>query len=354
MEQKRALPEASKGELEGLLLDWGHPRYRADQIWRWLYVTLVSSFGEMRNLPSELRARLDQHFVVAAARALRTEYSQDGRTEKVLLELADGQSIESVLMSYDDRQTVCVSSQVGCTIGCAFCATGLGGWVRNLSAGEIIEQVLHFARQLKERNQAVSHIVYMGMGEPFLNYEAVKASIQTLNDPAGFNLGMRRMTISTVGLVPGIQRLTQEEMPVGLAVSLHAPNDDLRNRLVPINRKYPLGPLIKACREYTERTRRRVTFEYAMIDGVNDMLGLADALAKRLQGLLCHVNLIPMNPIPDLPYRPSPRERVVAFEARLRDLGVNATLRVSRGADIAAGCGQLRARPTECHTVVNV
>lgn len=354
MEQKRALPEASKGELEELLLNWGYPRYRADQIWRWLYVTLVSSFSDMRNLPAELRASLERHFVVAAARSVRTERSQDGRTEKVLLELADGQSIESVLMSYDDRQTVCVSSQVGCTIGCAFCATGLGGWVRNLSVGEIIEQVLYFARQLKASNQAVSHIVYMGMGEPFLNYEAVKASIQTLNDPAGFNLGMRRMTVSTVGLVPGIQRLAQEDMPVGLAVSLHAPNDDLRNRLVPINRKYPLGPLIKACREYTERTRRRVTFEYAMIDGVNDTLDLADALAKRLQGLLCHVNLIPMNPVPDLPYRPSPRERVVAFESRLRDLGVNATLRVSRGADIAAGCGQLRARPTECHTVVNI
>lgn len=354
MEDKKALPELSRQELEELLLSWGQPRYRADQVWRWLYVNLVSRIDEMRNLPGGLRAELAGQFTVSGVTPLRTQVSADGCTEKVLLGLADGLTIETVLMSYQARQTVCLSSQVGCALRCAFCATGMGGWNRNLSAGEIVEQVLYYARRLRERQEAVSHVVYMGMGEPFLNYEAVWRSVLTLNDPSGLNLGARRITISTVGVVPGIQRLAQESLPVGLAVSLHAPTDDLRDRLVPINRKYALHVLLDACREYTRLTRRRVTFEYALIDGVNDAPAHAQALARRLQGLLCHVNLIPVNPVPGLSYSPSPRDRVLAFERRLRQLGVNATLRLSRGADIQAGCGQLRVAPMECETIVQV
>lgn len=354
MHKRRALLELTKEELSHLLAEWGQPRYRAGQVWRWLYVSRVATIDEMRNLPAALRRQLDGQFVVSALTPLRSERSEDGHTEKVLLQLADGEAVETVLMDYDARHTVCVSSQVGCAVRCAFCATGLGGWTRDLSAGEIVEQVLYYARQLKEAGQALTNVVYMGMGEPLLNYDAVRRSIDVLNDPEGFNLGARRLTVSTAGVVPGIERLSHEGLPIGLAVSLHAATDELRSRLVPLNRRYPLQRLIPACRAYTERTHRRVTFEYALIDAVNDAPVQADALAGLLRGLLCHVNLIPVNPVPELPYRPSPYERVVAFERRLKDQGVNATLRVSRGADIQAGCGQLRGAPRECETVVNV
>ena len=341
------------------MASWGQPRYRADQIWHWLYVSLVSEIDQMRNLPAALRTQLGGQFVVTSITPVRTQRSADGHTEKVLLQLADGQAVETVFMDYDGRRTVCVSSQVGCAVRCAFCATGLAGWSRNLTAGEIVQQVLYYARLRRrlapaEPEQPITNVVYMGMGEPFLNYEAVRRSIAILNDPEGFNLGARRVTVSTVGIVPGIERLGSEGLPIGLAVSLHAPTDELRNRLVPVNRKYPLAQLIPACQAYTERTHRRVTFEYALIDGVNDSPAHADALARLLHGLLCHVNLMPVNPVADLPYAPSPYDRVVAFEGRLRDRGINATLRVSRGADIQAGCGQLRGSPRECETFVSV
>ncbi len=352
MEQKRSLATVPREELEEILQSWGQPRYRVDQIRHWLYVSLVSTIAEMRNLPTALRERLDSAFTISQVRPLQTLRSTDGGTEKVLLQLADGETIESVLMSYDERRTVCVSSQVGCAMRCTFCATGIGGWRRNLSAGEIAEQILYFARLLKPRGQSVSHVVYMGMGEPFLNYEAVMQSIAILNDPEGLGLGARRITISTSGVVPGIRRLADASLPVGLAISLHAANDSLRNSLVPANRKYPLDMLLAACREYAERTHRRVTFEYVLIDGVNDAPQDADALGRLLHGLLAHVNLIPLNPVPDLPYRPSTRERILAFERRLQERGVSATLRLSRGADIQAGCGQLRSTPRECQTVV--
>ncbi|HOG46858.1 MAG TPA: 23S rRNA (adenine(2503)-C(2))-methyltransferase RlmN, partial [Anaerolineae bacterium] len=226
MEQKRALPELSKEELEELLATWGQPRYRADQIWRWLYVSLASDLDDMRNLPAALRRQLGGQLAVTSVAPVSTLHSVDGRTEKVLLQLADGQTVETVLMDYDGRRTVCVSSQVGCAVRCAFCATGLGGWMRDLSAGEIVEQVLYYARLCRGGSgtapgQGISNIVYMGMGEPFLNYDAVRRSIAVLNDPEGFNLGARRVTISTAGIVPGIERLAEEGLPVGLAVSLH-------------------------------------------------------------------------------------------------------------------------------------
>jgi 23S rRNA (adenine2503-C2)-methyltransferase len=251
-----------------------------------------------------------------------------------------------VLMAYRRRHTVCVSTQVGCAIGCPFCATGQGGFERDLTAGEIVAQVLHFGRQLKAQSERVTNVVFMGMGEPLANYRATWLSIARLNDPAGFNLGARRMTLSTVGLVPGIRRMAAEPLQVGLAVSLHAPTDRLRDRLVPVNRRYPLAQLMAACREYVEITKRRVTFEYALMNEINDAPQQAAQLADLLADLLCHVNLIPLNPTQAASsYTASPRTRVMAFRAVLLRRGIPVTLRLRRGLDIQAGCGQLRGRP---------
>jgi len=279
---------------------------------------------------------------------LEERVSADGLTRKVLFALRDNQTIESVLMHYERRHTACISTQVGCPLGCVFCATGQSGFVRNLTPGEIVGQVLYFARQLRDQgrgtNRPITNVVFMGMGEPLANYEATWQAIETLTHDEGFNLGARRITISTVGLVPGIQRLAEEGTQIGLAISLHAPTDELRDKLVPINRRYPLNQLMAACRHYVERTGRRISFEYALIQGVNDSLEQARQLARLLDGLLCHVNLIPLNPVPESPYQPSPRDRVLAFQAELNRLEVPNTLRVERGIDIQAGCGQLRSQ----------
>jgi len=342
--------------LEDLLVSWGEPSYRADQLWGWMYRSLATDFEEMTNLPKGLRARLAEEALLQGLKPLAERVSADGLTRKVLFALRDGQTIESVLMLYERRRTICISTQVGCPIGCPFCATGQSGFVRNLTPGEIVEQVLYFARQLKEGiggkgcgapipyPLSITNVVLMGMGEPFLNYEATWQAIETLNHHRGFNLGARRITISTVGIVPGIERLARERLQVNLAVSLHAPTDRLRNKLVPINRRYGLARLLAACRYYVAQTGRRISFEYALMDGVNDSREQAQRLAGLLKGLLCHVNLIPLNPIAEAPYRPSPRERVMAFQAELTRLGIPTTVRVRRGLDIEAGCGQLRCQ----------
>lgn len=341
---KVALTDLLYPELQAWVVAQGEPAFRAGQLRHWLYRSLVADPAEMHNLPLALRQRLVESATLSALEPLETLRSPDGETEKALFRLADGQTIESVLMRYEARQTVCVSTQVGCPIGCPFCATGQGGFVRNLTSGEIVDQVLYFARQLAREKLTVSNVVFMGMGEPLLNYEAVWKAITILHDPEGFALGARRFTISTVGIVPGIERLSQERLQVGLAVSLHAANDALREQLVPVNRRYPLPMLMDACRQYVARTNRRVTFEYALIERVNDEPSQARELAHLLAGLLCHVNLIPLNPCPGSPYRPSPRERVVAFQQTLRRAGVPTTLRLGRGIEISAGCGQLRSR----------
>jgi 23S rRNA (adenine2503-C2)-methyltransferase len=247
------------------------------------------------------------------------------------------------------RYTVCVSTQVGCPIGCPFCATGQQGFERNLTSGEIIDQVLYFARWLQDRSngregERIDNIVFMGMGEPLANYNALRQAIEMLNSPDGFGLSARSMTISTSGLVPGIKRLAGEKLQVGLAISLHAPDDKLRNQLVPINKKYPLAELMPACREYFAKTGRRVSFEYALFDGVNDSLSQAQALADLLQGMNCHVNIISANNTANQTLRPSPRRNVLAFQQELKNRGITCTLRQSRGQDIDAGCGQLRSR----------
>ncbi len=346
-------------QLVELLTDWGEPRFRADQVWRWLYSSLVDDYQDMRNLPAALRARLAAETELGPLTALAQEDSATGQTRKTLFRLRDGNTIESVLMRYHDRRTACVSTQVGCGMGCSFCATGQGGLARNLSSGEIVAQVIHFAREIRQEQleratelgttlpaegHPITHVVLMGMGEPLANYAATWQAIETWTDARGYNLGARRITLSTVGLVPGILRLAEEELSINLAVSLHAPDDNLRSQLVPVNTRYPLADLMEAVRTFVLKTGRRVTFEYALIAGVNDTAGQARGLADLLRGLLCHVNLIPLNPTPGSTLQPSSRERVHAFRQELESAGIPATLRMRRGIGIEAGCGQLRQR----------
>jgi len=345
---KTPLLDLTYDQLKELLTSWGEPSYRADQIWGWLYRSLATDFREMTNLPKELRGRLAEATLLQTMKPLEERVSADGLTRKVLFALQDNQTIESVLMHYERRHTACISTQVGCPFDCVFCATGQSGFVRNLTPGEIVGQVLCFARQLRDQgrraNRPMTNVVFMGMGEPLANYEATWQAIETLTHHEGFNLGARRITISTVGLVPGIQRLAEEGTQIGLAISLHAPTDELRDKLVPINRCYPLNQLVAACRHYVERTGRRISFEYALIRGINDSPEQARQLARLVDGLLCHVNLIPLNPVSESPYQPSPRDRVLAFQAELNRSKVPNTLRVERGVDIQAGCGQLRCQ----------
>jgi len=334
----------SFSDLWSLITNWGYPRYRADQIWSWLYRQLATSPSDMSNLPLELRSRLAQSTRVQTVTPIDVLSTDDGLTSKVLLQTNDEETIEAVLMRYSERNTVCASSQIGCSLGCAFCATGQGGFRRDLTPGEISAQVLHFARALASEGQRITNIVFMGMGEPLLNYEAVWQSIQNLSDARGLNLGLRRFTISTCGIVPGIERLAAARTPVGLAVSLHAPDDDLRDQLVPINRRYPLAQLMNAVDHYVAATGRRPTFEYALANEVNDSEECAERLALLLRGRLGHVNLIPINARGDGAFRRSTRRRVERFRDILTGQGIATTIRISRGTEISAGCGQLRTR----------
>jgi 23S rRNA (adenine2503-C2)-methyltransferase len=339
-----SLLDLSKEQLQQLLLEWSEPAFRADQVWGWLYQRLAAAPETMSDLPKSLRARLAAEAVCDPLIPLATLDSKDRQTRKVLFALPDGAQIEAVLMHYTRRHTLCISTQAGCAMGCPFCATGQAGFQRNLSAGEIVAQVLFYARLLAAQGQQVTNVVLMGMGEPLANYDATWGAIRRLNDPSGFGLGARAMTLSTVGLVSGIRRMAHEPERVGLAISLHAATDELRDQLVPINRRFPLAQLMQACRYYIQQTHRRVTFEYALMAGVNDSDEQAHQLADLVAGLLAQVNLIPLNPTPGTPYQASDRERVHAFQKVLEGRGIAATLRLRRGIDIQAGCGQLRIR----------
>jgi 23S rRNA (adenine2503-C2)-methyltransferase len=332
--------------LRSLLENWGEPSYRARQLWEWLYVHLADSFGQMTNLPLSLRERLASETAIGAPPVADTVQSSDGETRKDLLRLADGETVETVLMRYEQRRTACISTQVGCAIGCSFCATGQMGFRRNLTSGEIVAQALHFARGLQAQGERLTNVVLMGMGEPLANYDASLAAIRRLIAPQGFKLGQRHITLSTVGLVPGIKRLAGEGLQITLAISLHAATDKLRVRLVPINRRYGLDVLFKAGRHYAERTGRRISFEWALIEGVNDTPEQARALADRLEGMLAHVNLIPLNPSPAYAGQRSSDEHIAAFTAVLKRHHVPYSVRVRRGVEIQAGCGQLRQRST--------
>ena len=374
------LLDLTRDELIAQLAAWDQPAYRAGQLRQWLYKQVALDPAEMTNLPAALRARLAAESQIELLSPVTETASRDGQTTKALFRLHDGQLIETVLMRYNRRNTVCISSQAGCAMGCTFCATAKMGLQRNLTPGEIVAQVLYFERWLRrevpgvtksrseaerkghvsgversksvtaekgEEPQRVSNIVVMGMGEPLANYTNLWKALHTLVDADGFGLGARHITVSTVGLVPAIDRFAEEALQVNLAISLHAPNDSLRTTLVPITQRYPIAELIAASRRYVARTNRRISFEYAMMAGINDSLAVAEELATLLQGLLCHVNLIPLNPIVGSPYQPSRREDVDAFVEVLRNGGVPTTLRVRRGIDIDAGCGQLRARVAE-------
>ena len=346
--KEKSLTDFNLAQLGELLAGLGAPAYRTKQVQHWVYSGLAVSFDEMANLPKGLRQRLSDAISLRAVTFKYEAVSRDG-TVKMLFSLRDGRTIESALMRYSttagrSRNTVCVSTQVGCPIACPFCATGQQGFERNLTPGEIIDQVLYYGRRLRDQDEStVDNIVFMGMGEPFLNFDALWQAVEMLNSPQGFGLGARQMTVSTVGIVPGIRRLAREGLQVGLAVSLHAADDDLRNRLVPINRKYPLENLMAACRDYVEATGRRVSFEYALFEGVNDSIEHARALARLIKGMNCHVNLIAGNPTRDAGFKASGKDAVLAFQGEMEQRHIPCTLRVRRGIDIDAGCGQLRS-----------
>lgn len=340
---KEMLPLAaslSHDEWQTLCAGLGAPRYRAEQIWHWIHCKGVNDWGAMLNVPKALREALAERFVFPSVALLDVVGSEKG-TRKLLLGLRDGEKIETVIIPAGGRRTVCVSSQAGCAYGCAFCASGMRGLIRDLSVGEIVGQVM----QIRELDgKSPTHVVLMGIGEPLANYEAVLAAVRALNHPKGLAIGIRRMTISTCGLVPGIERLADEGMQVELSVSLHAPDDELRDELVPVNRRYPIADLLDACDRYTKQTKRIVTYEYTLVRDLNDTPEHADALADLLSGHHCRVNLIPLSPVDEFDGRP-PRMGVPGmFTDTLMDAGINTTLRQSRGRNVDAACGQLRLR----------
>jgi len=321
----------------------GQPRYRADQLWDGLHRRLLGP-DELTDLPRALRAALTDHPAMALALEPDGEWVADaGDTRKWVWRLADGRRIESVLMHARHRSTVCVSTQAGCAMACGFCATGQAGFERHLRVGEIVEQVARAARASADAGRRLSHVVFMGMGEPLANYDATWAAVRSIHD--GLGLSARHLTISTVGIVPGIRRLATEDLPVNLAVSLHAADDRLRNELVPVNRRYPLADLAAACRDYVRVTGRRLSLEWALIGGVNDRPGDAHQLAAFARPLGAHVNLIPLNPTPGYQVVGSAPAAVRSFRDRLRTMGVNVTVRRTRGGEIAAACGQLAGGP---------
>jgi 23S rRNA (adenine2503-C2)-methyltransferase len=342
----RSLPnlyDLTRDELDALMRRLGGPRYRVEQVWQWLYQQKVDAFEGMTNLPGELREKLDTESRLGGLALEREAFSSDGETRKLLLRLPDGQLIETVLMRYDKRITACVSTQAGCAMGCVFCATGQMGFARHLSPGEIVEQVIYVARILEDQGERLSNVVLMGMGEPLHNYEATLVAIDRITDQTALGIGQRHVTVSTVGLVPDIRRFADENTQVRLAVSLHAATDEKRDALLPVNQRWPLSELIGACHYYVERTGRRIMVEWAMIAGQNDTEEEARALGRLLEGLLCIVNIIPLNPTQGYDGLPANRERIEAFRGVLNGYGVQSTVRVRRGIDIDAGCGQLKA-----------
>ena len=330
----------TREELGAAFAAMGQPRFRAGQVFAWLHRG-VRSFDEMTNLPRALREQLAGQYELTAPAVARKQVSAKDGTIKYLWRLGDGHCVESVLMRYHHGNTVCISSEVGCAMGCAFCASTKGGLVRRLRPSEMLDQVLFTGL---DSGAPVSNIVLMGIGEPLDNYDNVRRFLALVNDPEGMNIGMRHISLSTCGLVPGIDRLAEEDLQLTLSVSLHAPDDALRSSLMPVNRRYPIDELLAACKRYFEKTGRRISFEYAMIDGRNDTPEMAQLLIRRLRGLPAHVNLIPLNRIEESPLQPSTRQAVAAFQKALDDAGITATVRRTLGSDIDASCGQLRKK----------
>ncbi len=362
---KPTILDLGRSELEREIVDsFGQSRYRAKQIWQALHRECIDDFDAITTLPKTLRNELSERYVVDPLEKVLHLTSRDGSTDKALFRLPDGELIETVLMRYKAdshrkaRKTVCVSTQAGCALGCTFCATGQQGFRRQLSVGEIVAQIIFMQRVALAEDRAevedgrrdlgsvqgVTNVVFMGMGEPLANYDNTMAAIRSINYANGLAVGARHITLSTVGLAPQIIQLAGENIQINLAVSLHAPDDETRSETMPINRRYPLSVLLDACRRYVESTDRRIFFEYVLLKGQNDTISHARKLGNLLSGMLCHVNLIPVNPTSDGPYERTSRDDAELFQVELRRFGVPSTVRIEKGIDIDAGCGQLRAR----------
>lgn len=337
-------------ELKNEITKLGEPSFRAKQVWQWVYQG-TDNFDGMTNLPKSFRDKLKDLFYVGGADIVNKLVSSKDGTRKYLMKLKDGKVVESVLMKYHYGNSVCLSTQVGCRMGCSFCASSKLGIDRNLSTGEMVAQVIAIQKDLAEK---VSHIVLMGIGEPFDNYDNVVRFLRRMNSPDTLNISYRRMTVSTCGLVPEILKFSEEEFPVNLSISLHAPSDEVRKSIMPIAKKYSIDKILAACHIYTQKTGRRITFEYTLIKGVNDKNEHAEELGRRLSGLLCHVNLIPVNTVEGTGYAKSERERIENFKKIIEKYGLPVTVRRELGSDIAASCGQLRKRSVERDRMVDL
>lgn len=347
--EKQSIYSLRYEEMQAWLVEHGQQKFRAKQIFEWLYEKRVDTIDEMTNLSKDLRALLKDNFTITTLETAVKQESRDG-TIKFLFELQDGYTIETVLMRHEYGNSVCVTTQVGCRIGCTFCASTLGGLKRNLEAGEIVAQVLTVQKALDATDERVSSIVIMGIGEPFENYDEMMDFLKIVNHDNGLNIGARHITVSTSGIIPKIYDFADEEIQINFAVSLHAANDEIRSKLMPINRAYSIDKLMEAIQYYQEKTNRRITFEYGLFGGVNDQLTHARELAHLIQGLNCHVNLIPVNHVPERNYVKTSKEDIFKFKKELKRLGINATIRRNQGSDIDAACGQLRAKERQVET----
>ena len=337
---KQDIKSMTQPEIKQALMELGEPSFRAKQIFVWLHKG-CRSFSDMTNLSKDLRQKLDERFYITVPHVVRKQESQKDGTIKYLWRLGDGNCVETVLMRYHHGNSICISSEVGCAMGCAFCASTKGGLIRRLSAAEMVDQVLFTSL---DSGLSISNIVLMGIGEPLDNYDTVLRFLELINSPDGMNIGMRHISLSTCGLVDKIHRLADEKLQLTLSVSLHAPLNEIRTQIMPVNKKYPVETLLDACKSYYEKTGRRISFEYAMIRDVNDSKEVAETLANKPDGIAAHVNLIPLNNIEESPLKPSTRKTVMEFQQILEKHGIPATVRRTLGSDIDASCGQLRRK----------
>ena len=337
---KQDIKNLSFQELAAYLESIGEKNFRANQIFDWIYKKGVRNFTGMKNLPDPLKKKLGENFVLEDQTLVKKEVARD-TTTKFLFGLYDKEKVESVLIPSKASVTACISTQAGCKFGCRFCASGIGGWNRNLSCAEIVGQILYVKESAKEKHP-LTNIVFMGIGEPFDNYDNLIKAIRIINSPQGINIGARKITISTCGLIPEIKQLIKENIQIELAISLHGSNQQMRNLVMPVNRKYPLAELIDVCRQYSTVTKRQITFEYILIKDLTCTLKAAEELGKLLKGILCKMNLIPYNPVTEFPHEPPAKLEAIAFKTKLKELGIHATIRTPRGRDIQGACGQLR------------
>ena len=347
---KTDIKSMTEAELSEMLNSFSQPSFRAKQLFKWLQ-SGVESFDEMTNLPASLRELLKEKCYIAFTKPVKRLESKIDSTVKYVYELYDGEYIESVFMKYEHGYSVCISTQVGCRMGCSFCASGKNGLCRNLTASEMLSQIMYAS---KDNNVRISNVVMMGMGEPLDNFENSIRFLQLVSDKNGLNIGLRHISLSTSGVVSGIQRLKEYNFPITLSVSLHAPDDNIRSSLMPINKKWNIDSLLKACKEYQAVTTRRISFEYSLIEGVNDSEYCAELLAKKLKGIMSHVNLIPANPIKENTFKKPDKAKIIHFRQLLVKRGVNATIRRTLGSDIDASCGQLRQKTKESEKSANL